>query len=210
MRCDVGGVCIAARYIKHKIVKYKKKKRQNRQRRSWKSLRKINKVKHLLKSDTKLKSKQLQLLSCKLSMDGINNKKSDALEVLSMKIQCNVCCIFWYLSFWIQCTIFCSTYLDPKENGIQLSCIARATTSMFLLMTVRYPTLLIHWNIVALLLVFYCTIAITADFARAQLEELWVMNQVMYSYVAVVLSSIFVCSLLASGSHIACPRKFAL
>ena len=44
----------------------------------------------LIKSDTKLKSKQLRLLSFKYCKDGINIKKSEALDVLSVKIQCDV------------------------------------------------------------------------------------------------------------------------
>ena len=34
------------------------------------------------------------------------------------------------------------------------------------LITVGYPTLFIHWSIVAMWTVFYCSIAITTDFAR--------------------------------------------
>ena len=42
------------------------------------------------------------------SMDGINIKKSEALEVLNIKMQCDV---------------RCNRDLHPKENGIQLLCV---------------------------------------------------------------------------------------
>ena len=63
-------------------------------------------------------------------MDGINIKKSEALEVLSMTIQCDVHWnrhIFQCLSFLRRGMIlWCSYYLhhlQPKENDIQLSCV---------------------------------------------------------------------------------------
>ena len=71
-------------------------------------------------------------------MGGINIKKSEALEILSKKIQCD---IFWnspniqWLSFLRQGknfrSFFSSHHLHPKENCIQLSCVCRGLKFYF-------------------------------------------------------------------------------
>ena len=70
-------------------------------------------------------------------MDGINIKKSEALEVLIMKIQCDVCWnrhIFQCLIFlrWGKTLWSISLHrLRSKENGIQLSCVGRCLNVYF-------------------------------------------------------------------------------
>ena len=118
-------------------------------------------------------------------MGGINIKKSKTLEVLSMKIQCDV----RWNRFTFQCLNFLrrgrispsSYYLHhfhPKENDIQLQCegASRYILSLFDLVQVRatnnllmmavYPTLLIHGSTVAMWLMFNCHH--TIDLARAK------------------------------------------
>ena len=64
-------------------------------------------------------------------MGDINIKKSEALEVLSMKVQCDVCWnrhIFQWLCSLKRSKIFRSTslhHLHLKENGIELSFVGR-------------------------------------------------------------------------------------
>ena len=120
-------------------------------------------------------------------MDGINIKKSEALEVLTMKIQCDVCWnryIFQCLIFLRRDTIFWSTSLHSKENGIQLLCVGRCFNVYFDVNGGRVSNLLIHWNSVAIWLVFHCSIAIATDFAPAKQGDL--LPRIMYSNVTLV------------------------
>ena len=70
-------------------------------------------------------------------MDGINIKKSKALEVLIMKIQCDVCWnrhFFLCLIFLRRGKIFSSTslyHLHSNENGMQFSCVGRCLNVYF-------------------------------------------------------------------------------
>ena len=98
-------------------------------------------------------------------MDGINIKKSEALKALIMKIQCDVCWNFsvsYLLKTGQNLLIFLLfTPLTYEREWYTTLCSAGASTSILTLMTVGYPIILIHWNIVVIWLVFHCSISIT-------------------------------------------------
>ena len=95
-------------------------------------------------------------------MDGTNIKKSEALGVLSMKIQCEVCWnrhIFSALSSYNGTSssdlLLYTTY--TRKRMVHNSHVEDdASMSMLTLMTVGYPTLLIYCNIVAIWIVSLC------------------------------------------------------
>ena len=101
------------------------------------------------------------------SMGGVKIKKSEALEVLSMKIQCDVRCnryIFQLLGFLRRGKIFWSV---PQYLLWDFSSMCRRGRNCSFI-TIMSPTLLIHWSIVAMWLVLHYSIAIRTDFNRAK------------------------------------------